>query len=47
MTDAQTVKTQTGKRYAGAVCGSELIVTKAGADQQQPLTCAGQVMQPK
>ena len=44
MTSEQTEKNQTGKRYICAVCGSEMIVTKAGADQQKPLTCDGQVM---
>ena len=46
MSDA-LVKNQVGKRYACTVCGSEFIVTKAGADQQQPLNCHGQIMTPK
>jgi hypothetical protein len=44
MTSEQVQKNQVGKRYLCAVCGSEMIVTKAGADQQLPLICDGQVM---
>ena len=44
MTSEQIQKNQTGKRYICAVFGSEMIVTKTGADQQKPLTCDGQVM---
>ncbi len=41
------VRNQVGKRYACTVCNSEFIVTKAGPDQQQPLSCHGQAMTPK
>lgn len=40
-------RNQVGKRYVCDVCGSEFIVTKAGAGQQQPLSCDGQIMRPK
>ena len=40
-------KNQVGKRYVCGVCGSEFIVTRAGGDQQQPLSCHGQIMTPK
>ena len=33
---------QTGKRYVCATCGSEMLVTKAGAGT---LTCCGEEMQ--
>ena len=36
---------QVGKRYVCAVCGTSMIVTKAGTGQRQPLTCDGRVMQ--
>lgn len=42
---AETVtRNQVGKRYVCTVCGSEFIVTKSGANQQQPLNCHGQTM---
>jgi hypothetical protein len=47
LTSEQVQKNQVGKRYLCTVCGSEMIVTKPGAEQQQPLTCDGQVMLPK
>jgi hypothetical protein len=47
MTSEQIQKNQVGKRYQCTVCGSEMIVTKSGAEQQQPLSCDGQVMVPK
>jgi hypothetical protein len=43
----ETVRNQVGKRYACTVCGSAFIVTKAGSDQRQPLSCHGQTMAPK
>jgi len=47
MTSEQLQKNQVGKRYACGVCGAEMIVTKAGTEQLKPLSCDGQVMQPK
>ena len=38
---------ESGKRYVCAVCGSEVIVTRSGKDQKQPLACHGQPMKPK
>jgi desulfoferrodoxin-like iron-binding protein len=38
------VANQMGKRYVCAVCGSELLVTKAGAGT---LVCCGQPMKQK
>lgn len=38
---------QTGKRSAGAVCGSEFIVSNAGSGQATPLHCHGRTMPPK
>ena len=35
---------QTGKRYACATCGSEMLVTRAGSGE---LSCCGQAMQPR
>jgi hypothetical protein len=46
MADAPTTN-QVGKRYNCSVCGSEFIVTKAGTGQSTPLSCHGQMMQPK
>ena len=38
---------ETGKRYYCTVCGSEFIVTRAGADQREPLTCCGKPLEKK
>lgn len=38
---------ETGKRYVCTVCGSEFIVTRAGAQQKAPLTCDGKPLEPK
>ena len=36
--------TQTGKRYVCTICGSEMLVTRAG---DGALSCCGQPMQPR
>jgi len=38
---------QTGKRYVCRVCGTEVIVTRAGANQKSPLSCHDQPMEEK
>ena len=38
---------ESGKRYVCAVCGSEVIVTRAGKDQKAALTCHDQPMKQK
>lgn len=38
---------QTGKRYVCKVCGTEIIVTRAGPNQKGPITCHGQPMEEK
>ena len=42
-----TTKNQTGKRYVCPVCGTEVVVTRAGTDQKEPLTCHDRPMEPK
>ncbi|MBI4233077.1 MAG: hypothetical protein HY686_01395 [Chloroflexi bacterium] len=34
-----------GKRYECKVCGTQVIVTRAGASQKAPLACHGQPME--